>query len=354
MARLVFKSRVICQLLIFTLTVIALSQCTKLNVPKLLLPRSTEVHVDFTLTVERGCYTWLSSKPDAVSVQPLSAAKPPSLLQSSACSQQALVSSLSHTPLETGRGASLIQGQDTVTGHTLRCDVHIDHIHQIRVVTTTRQLFTDDPPLQLSVVALDSGGNTFSSLAGLQFQWVSVKDADTADITRFVRFSEAGYSSPRHILSLEEAGRRGDVVLLEGVRSGVAWVRVSLVDPEYKGVEPVKVILSVTDRLYLSPAHDTYLLLGSSLSYRVWKTVYDARTDVVLGVGGYELVVERDPDEGEDDVVTINQETATVTAVQLGHATLSLKHPSILRNTQVWIAVVMGTHKPLPSKSCFL
>ncbi|XP_046870414.1 LOW QUALITY PROTEIN: nuclear pore membrane glycoprotein 210-like, partial [Hypomesus transpacificus] len=220
------------------------------------------------------------------------------------------------------------------TGHTLRCDVHIDHIHQIRVVTTTRQLFTDDPPLQLSVVALDSGGNTFSSLAGLQFQWVSVKDADTADITRFVRFSEAGYSPPRHILSLEEAGRRGDLVLLEGVRSGVAQVRVSLADPEYKRVEPVMVILSVTDRLYLSPAHDTYLLLGSSLSYRVWKTVYDARTDVVLGVGGYELVVVRDPDEGEDDVVTINQETATVTAVQLGHATLSLKHPSILTNTQ--------------------
>lgn len=53
-------------------------------------------------------------------------------------------------------------------------------------------------------------------------------------LCRFVRFSEAGYSPPHHILSLEEAGQKGDSVLLEGVRSGVVQVRASLSHPDYK------------------------------------------------------------------------------------------------------------------------
>ena len=84
----------------------------------------------------------------------------------------------------------------------------------------------------------------------------------------------------------------------------------------------------------LSLSLSLLLSLSLPLSVSVSLSVSLCLSDVVLGVGGYELVVVRDPDEGEDDVVTINQETATVTAVQLGHATLSLKHPSILTNTQ--------------------
>lgn len=45
-----------------------------------------------------------------------------------------------------------------VTGHILHCDVIINQIESIQVVTTVRQLFTDDPPLQLSVRAFDSEG----------------------------------------------------------------------------------------------------------------------------------------------------------------------------------------------------
>ncbi|XP_055766807.1 nuclear pore membrane glycoprotein 210-like [Salvelinus fontinalis] len=329
----VLNSKVLCKLLIFCVTIIALSQSTRLNVPKLLLPRSNHNHVNFTLTAEKGCYKWVSSRPQAVVVWPLSPSIPPSILPPSACSQQVLVSAWTlSAPLDTNRGASIIQGQDSVTGHTLRCDVIVDQIKQIQVVTTTRQLFTEDPPLVLSVMALDSGGNTFSSLAGLQFEWRLVKDSETAEIVRFVRFSEAGYSPPHHILSLEEAGQKGDSVLLEGVRSGVVRVRASLSHPDYKWVEPASVSLTVTDRLYLSPSHDAYLLLGSTLSFRVWKSVHDTETEVVLGEGEYELSVERDPNN-DDDVITVDQDTGTVTARGLGRTTLSVTHPSLPENS---------------------
>lgn len=45
-----------------------------------------------------------------------------------------------------------------MTGHVLRCDVIVDRIERIQIVTTTRHLFTDDPPLQLSVQAFDTEG----------------------------------------------------------------------------------------------------------------------------------------------------------------------------------------------------
>eukprot|EP00063_Salmo_salar_P082535 XP_014057370.1 PREDICTED: nuclear pore membrane glycoprotein 210-like [Salmo salar] len=329
----VLNSKVLCTFFIFSVTIIALSQSTRLNVPKLLLPRSNHNHVNFTLTAEKGCYKWVSSRPQAVVVWPLSPSIPPSILPPSACSQQVLVSARPlSAPLDTNQGASIIRGQDSVTGHTLRCDVIVDQIKQIQVVTTTRQLFTEDPPLVLSVMALDSGGNTFSSLAGLQFEWRLVKDSETAEIVRFVRFSEAGYSPPHHILSLEEAGQKGDSVLLEGVRSGVVQVRASLSHPDYKWVEPASVSLTVTDRLYLSPSHDAYLLLGSTLSFRVWKSVHDTETEVVLGEGEYELSVERDPNY-DDDVITVDQDTGTITARGLGRTTLSVTHPSLPENS---------------------
>lgn len=58
-----------------------------------------------------------------------------------------------------------------VTGHILHCDVIINQIESIQVVTTVRQLFTDDPPLQLSVRAFDSEGTVISLL---KFLWDAV------------------------------------------------------------------------------------------------------------------------------------------------------------------------------------
>ncbi|XP_029593835.1 nuclear pore membrane glycoprotein 210 isoform X4 [Salmo trutta] len=208
----VLNPKVLCTFFIFSVTIIALSQSTRLNVPKLLLPRSNHNHVNFTLTAEKGCYKWVSSRPQAVVVWPLSPSIPPSILPPSACSQQVLVSARPlSAPLYTNQGASIIRGQDSVTGHTLRCDVIVDQIKQIQVVTTTRQLFTEDPPLVLSVVALDSG-------------------------------------------------------------------------------------------------------------------------EVVLGEGEYELSVERDPND-DDDVITVDQDTGTITARGLGRTTLSVTHPSLPENS---------------------
>lgn len=45
-----------------------------------------------------------------------------------------------------------------VTGQVLRCDAIVDLIHGIQVVSTTRELYLEDSPLELKIHALDSEG----------------------------------------------------------------------------------------------------------------------------------------------------------------------------------------------------
>ncbi|XP_056617825.1 nuclear pore membrane glycoprotein 210-like isoform X5 [Triplophysa dalaica] len=106
---MLMKARAVWGILLMN-SLITLSQSSKLNVPKLLLPLSARVPVNITLTAERGCYTWVSSKPECVRVYPLSAVSPPDPLPASSCSQQCLVSTLSSPqalPIH-----SVVKGQD--------------------------------------------------------------------------------------------------------------------------------------------------------------------------------------------------------------------------------------------------
>ncbi|XP_026140862.1 nuclear pore membrane glycoprotein 210-like isoform X2 [Carassius auratus] len=217
-----------------------------------------------------------------------------------------------------------------VSGHILRCDVTINRIESIQVVTTVRQIFTDDPPLQLSVRAFDSEGNTFSCLAGLKFNWWLAKESDAEQTVRFVRHHDAGYTPPPHILSLEAAGQRGDSVLLYGIHSGSALIKVSFLHPEHKHVEAASVTLFVIDRLHLSPVGDTYLLQGSTIRYTLWKTEQEGETEVTLSEEGYGLDVDGYKGRMYDhDIISVEQETATVTGLKLGHATLRVTHNNL-------------------------
>lgn len=53
------------------------------------------------------------------------------------------------------------------TGQVLRCDAIVDLIHGIQIVSTTRELYLEDSPLELKIQALDSEGDcTHCPLAG--------------------------------------------------------------------------------------------------------------------------------------------------------------------------------------------
>lgn len=45
-----------------------------------------------------------------------------------------------------------------MTDHELRCDVKVDVIDSIELISRTRELYVDDSPLELMVRALDAEG----------------------------------------------------------------------------------------------------------------------------------------------------------------------------------------------------
>lgn len=61
-----------------------------------------------------------------------------------------------------GRGAAFCADRSVpvppATGQVLRCDAIVDLIHGIQIVSTTRELYLEDSPLELKIQALDSEG----------------------------------------------------------------------------------------------------------------------------------------------------------------------------------------------------
>lgn len=74
-------------------------------------------------------------------------------------------------------------------------------------------------------------GNEFTTLAGVEFLW-SIDNADKRipdskapnDVLRFMTYQESQYETPPTIAALDAIGKKGHVVLLEGIKTGTAKV----------------------------------------------------------------------------------------------------------------------------------
>ncbi|GAB5583925.1 nuclear pore membrane glycoprotein 210-like isoform X9 [Prionailurus iriomotensis] len=300
----------------------------KLNVPQVLLPFGREPgRVPFLLEAQRGCYTWHSTHHDAVTVEPL-------YENGTLCSQKAVLIAESSQPI---RLSSIILAREIgkVTDHELRCDVKVDVIHSIEIISRTRELYVDDSPLELMVRALDEEGNTFSSLAGMMFEWSVAQDKESAreelsSKIRILKYSEAEYSPPVYIAEMEKEEKQGDMILVSGIRTGAAVVKVRIYEPFYKNVAAALIRLLVLENIFLIPSHDIYLLVGAYIKYRVAKMVQGRMTEVEFPLEHYTLEMQdhRIAFNGSlsGKVALLDEKTATVTAVQLGQTNLVFVH----------------------------
>ncbi|KAL6076746.1 hypothetical protein STEG23_017627 [Scotinomys teguina] len=239
----------------------------KLNIPKVLLPFTRATRVNFTLEASEGCYRWSSTRPEVASIEPLG----PNEQQ---CSQKAVVQARLTQP---ARLTSIIFAEDITTGQVLRCDAIVDLIHGIQIVSTTRELYLEDSPLELKIQALDSEGNTFSTLAGLVFDWTIVKDteangfSDSHNALRILTFLESTYIPPSYISEMEKAAKQGDTILVSGMKTGSSKLKARIQETVYKNVRPAEVRLLILENILLNPAYDVYLLVGTSIHYKVQK-----------------------------------------------------------------------------------
>uniref|UniRef100_A0A670JKH2 Nucleoporin 210 like n=1 Tax=Podarcis muralis TaxID=64176 RepID=A0A670JKH2_PODMU len=221
-----------------------------------------------------------------------------------------------------------------VTGHLLRCDVIVDLIDHVEIISRTREIYVEDSPLELSVRALDAEGNTFSSLEGLEFEWSIAKDDELENFGffRILKYSEAEYSPPDYVVEMEREEKQGDRILVSGIKTGAAVVKVRIQEPVYKKVAAALVRLLVLENIFLIPSYDVYLLVGAYIEYKVGKIVQGKITEVQLPLEHYELELQdavKAPNASGLPVAKLDAKTATITAIQLGQVNLVLVHKNI-------------------------
>jgi nuclear pore complex protein Nup210 len=71
------------------------------------------------------------------------------------CSSSVIVSAVSK---ERTRNTAIVFAEDKHSGHILRCDVIVDVISSLNVVTTTRELYMEEAPEAFEVRAYDEQG----------------------------------------------------------------------------------------------------------------------------------------------------------------------------------------------------
>ncbi|CAK6957463.1 LOW QUALITY PROTEIN: nuclear pore membrane glycoprotein 210 [Scomber scombrus] len=305
--------------------------CTsRLNIPKVLLPLARSTRINFTLETTEGCYRWFSTRPEVASIQALDEER------GKGCSKSAVLQALSTQP---SRLTSIILAEDVVTGQVLRCDAIVDIISEIQIESTTRELHLEDSPLALRIHALDSEGNTFSTLAGLVFDWTLVKDVDVNGFSdsynslRVMKFSESTYKPPGYISEMERVGKQGDIILVSGLKTGHAKLKAKIQESLYKDVGAAEVRLLILENIMLSPAHDVYLLAGTSIRYKVLKIKQGTITELSMPCDQYELHLQNSvvgPNGNTEIIVaSLDQNISTVTAIQLGHINVVLDHKSL-------------------------
>ncbi|XP_043080989.1 nuclear pore membrane glycoprotein 210 [Puntigrus tetrazona] len=315
---------------LFILTFICgLTDAAKLNIPKVLLPLARSTKINFTLEATEGCYRWSSNRPEVASIEALD-------VDERQCSHKAVLQARSTQP---SRLTSIILAEDILTGQVLRCDAIVDVISEIQIVSTTRELHLEDSPLELKIHALDSEGNTFSTLASLLFEWTIVKDAEMAgfpdsyNTLRVLRFAESAYTPPAYISEMERVGHQGDIILVSGIKTGHAKLKAKIQEAIYKDVGAAEVRLLILENILLSPAYDIYLLAGTSIKYKVQKIRQGKITELSMPCDQYELHLQNSvvAPEGKPDapVAALDRSSSTVLGLQHGHTNIVLDHKSL-------------------------
>ncbi|XP_054278791.1 nuclear pore membrane glycoprotein 210-like [Macrosteles quadrilineatus] len=285
---------------------------SKLNVPRVLLPLFNQFSTNFTLEVsEDGCYKWTSSRPDIVQVSPLDADI------DNGCSVKAVVSAITKEPT---RNTIIVLAEEVRTGYVLRCDVIVDVIKSLSIVTTTRELFMEEAPEMFEVRAYDNQGNQFTTLEGVEFQWYieNFQTPAASQVLRFITFIDSPYEVPHSVAKFDSLGQRGSMVLIEGVKTGAAKVSVQLPHAEYSDVAKVEVVLTVVANLLLDPP-DTHILVGDTVKFRLLQMQNGRLDEISLPSPQYVLDVE------DSDVIVIDASVSVVRGLRLGQTRVVLR-----------------------------
>ncbi|KAL3841492.1 hypothetical protein ACJMK2_019630 [Sinanodonta woodiana] len=262
------------------------------------------------------------------------------------CAYLARISAVSKS---SNRKTSIITAEDKVTGQILKCIVIVDTISRIEMETTTRLLYLEDSPEELMVRGYDAEGNVFSSLRGLEFEWSLRSDvegeegtvSDANSILRILTFSMSNYITPEGIGALEDRGRQGDTILLEGIRTGTAVVQTKLREKAYLDIPSSSVKLMVIANLVISPS-EAYILKYATIKYIVEQIRHNSVIDIKMPSSQFYLEVQ------DKLICELDPSTSVATAMEIGETEIRLLDRNIKPTGMVGLPSAI-LHVVLPS-----
>lgn len=310
-------------ILIITAVTVNYVRNSKLNARRVLLPYNIGVPTNFTLEVnDGGCYQWSSSRPDVAVITSLyDPDRQEDRLRS--CSRAARVTVTSHSPK---RLSSIVVAKEVDTGLSNRVDIEVDVIKEIEIVTRTKEIALDDVPEIIGVRAMNAENDTFSSIGGIEFEWVlepvSVANQAWSNL-RFKKFSESSYDVTPDIEYWESRDTHGPMVLIQGTKTGASKVRARIRDPIYKSVPTAEITLVVIANLLLIPSHNVFLIPHATIKYDIELIKSGEVHKLSMPSNQYYLEITN------PKVASLNPEAATVTALSDGMTELVLKDRNI-------------------------
>lgn len=73
-------------------------------------------------------------------------------------------------------------------------------------------------------------GNQFTTLDGVEFQWsIKVLKSPINNVLKFIPFKDSSYRTPPDLYELDQKNRQGHMILVEGVKTGLALVCLVLI-----------------------------------------------------------------------------------------------------------------------------
>lgn len=277
----------------YLLSFLLLTLCSaaiRMSQPKILLPYHPRIETNFTLEATDGCFLWSSSRPDLVRIDPLG---PFAIKNGENCSLHANI--IAHTK-QSLRSSATVYARDILTGQSVRCDVIIDKIQTIEIVYTTTRLYLEDAPELFKLRAHDQHGSTFSSIEHFPYEWrllnaaiideqnnkkSSTTTLDATKVIRILRLTDSSYEMSETVRNLESHGSLSYEILLEGLRTGSAFVQAEIIDNDlYHGIRTKPVRLSVSANVQFYPSTDVYLLPYSRLQFRLYQIKRQESTDI--------------------------------------------------------------------------
>ncbi|GMR53464.1 hypothetical protein PMAYCL1PPCAC_23659, partial [Pristionchus mayeri] len=299
------------QFFLFLLS-LSLSIAYRLDRPRLLLPYSPSTSVRAELHVsdpEGGCFEWQSSRFQDIEVVPIGS-------HGRDCSDRAEVRTTSKVA---GNVSAMVHAIDQQSRTRLSCEVRVDYIATIEILTTTNVIFVDAVPVMMQIQARNNRGAAFSTLGALPFEWsLTEDDAIGERPIRIVPFSASEWEGKPEVMELESEGKKGHSVLVEGVTTGWSILTAKLAQPFFKTVTSHSLEVVVVANLQLLPSYTLYVPVHTVIPFQVDIIRQQTAHRVSMPSNQYHLRVE------DSSICSLDTYSSSVTALKKGTTEITL------------------------------